>query len=122
MGLTNYAPVLAAVQKPLIVFLLILLALVCFILVIFLFKYGYLYIRAAVSGAHVNFLTLIAMRLRRVDPAAIVQARIGAVKAEAIVAYREQNGPFRNTQELTEVDGIGSGTLEQIKHLITIED
>jgi len=36
MGLTNYAPVFAAVPKPLIVFLLILLALVCFILVIFL--------------------------------------------------------------------------------------
>ena len=47
---------------------------------------------------------------------------IGAVKAEAIVAHREQNGPFRNIQELTEVAGIGSGTLEQIKHLITVGD
>jgi competence protein ComEA len=45
---------------------------------------------------------------------------IGAVKAEAIVAYREESGPFRNIQELTEVTGISSGTVEQIKHLIAV--
>ena len=47
---------------------------------------------------------------------------IGAVKAEAIVAHREQNGPFRNTQELTKVAGIGTASLEQIEHLITAGD
>lgn len=45
---------------------------------------------------------------------------IGAVKAEAIIAYREQNGPFRNIQELTKVEGIGAASFEQIKHLITV--
>lgn len=45
---------------------------------------------------------------------------IGAVKARAIVAYREQNGPFRNIQELTGVEGIGWSTFEQIRHLITV--
>ena len=63
------------------ILLLVLLGLACFILLIFLFQYGWIYIRAAVSGAHVKFVTLIAMRLRRVDASAIVQARISAVKA-----------------------------------------
>jgi competence protein ComEA len=45
---------------------------------------------------------------------------IGATKARAIVEYREQNGPFRNIQELTEVAGIGTASFEQIKHLITV--
>lgn len=61
--------------------LAILLIVVGLVLFIMLMKYGWLYIRAAVSGAHVNFLTLIAMRLRRVDPGTIVTARIAAVKA-----------------------------------------
>ena len=47
---------------------------------------------------------------------------IGAVKAQAIVAYREQYGPFRDIQELTEVEGIGWSTFEQIRHLITVVD
>ena len=67
--------------EPAQLLLVILLGIVCFVLFIMLFKYGWLYIRAAVSGAHVNFLTLIAMRLRRVDPGTIVTARIAAVKA-----------------------------------------
>ncbi len=67
--------------EPAQLLLVILLGIVCFVLFIMLFKYGWLYIRAAVSGAHVAFLTLIAMRLRRVDPGTIVTARIAAVKA-----------------------------------------
>jgi uncharacterized protein YqfA (UPF0365 family) len=67
--------------EPAQLLLVILLGIVCFVLFIMLFKYGLLYIRAAVSGAHVNFLTLIAMRLRRVDPSTIVTARIASVKA-----------------------------------------
>ena len=59
----------------------IIIGLIVFVLAIFLFRYGWLYIRAAVSGAKVSFLSLIAMRLRRVDPASIVAARIMAVKA-----------------------------------------
>jgi competence protein ComEA len=47
---------------------------------------------------------------------------IGAVKSQAIVAYREQYGPFWNIQELTKVEGIGWSTFEQIKHLITVAD
>jgi len=47
---------------------------------------------------------------------------IGETKAQAVIDYREQNGPFRNTNELTKVEGIGVTTYEQIKHLITVAD
>lgn len=47
---------------------------------------------------------------------------IGESKAQAIVDYRQQNGPFQNIYELTEVAGIGTATFERIKHLITVSD
>ena len=37
---------------------------------------------------------------------------VGLSKAEAIVKYRETNGPFRSAEELVEVKGIGARTLE----------
>ena len=47
---------------------------------------------------------------------------IGKIRAQAIIDYRHQNGPFRNTNELTKVDGISITTYERIKHLITVAD
>ena len=47
---------------------------------------------------------------------------IGEVRAQAIIDYRRQNGPFRNISELTKVEGIGIATYEEIKHLITVAD
>lgn len=38
---------------------------------------------------------------------------IGLSKATAIVAYREQNGPFETIEQLTEVKGIGLKTVEK---------
>ena len=45
---------------------------------------------------------------------------IGETRAQAIVDYRYQNGPFRNTSELSKVSGIGASTYEAIKDLITV--
>jgi competence protein ComEA len=45
---------------------------------------------------------------------------IGKTYAERIIAYREQNGPFINTEDIINVPGIGSGTYERIKDLITV--
>jgi len=45
---------------------------------------------------------------------------IGMKKAEAIVAYRESNGPFTSVDELTNVRGIGEKTLAKIKDRITL--
>jgi len=47
---------------------------------------------------------------------------IGEVRAQAIIDYRRQNGPFHNISELTKVEGIGTATYEQIKQLITVAD
>ena len=47
---------------------------------------------------------------------------IGESRAQDIVAYREQKGLFHNITEITKVEGIGTATYEQIKHLITVAD
>ena len=46
---------------------------------------------------------------------------IGHSKAQAIVDYREQNGPFKSREELLNLSGIGTATFEDIKDLITVE-
>ena len=47
---------------------------------------------------------------------------IGETRAQAIIDYRNQNGAFRNIEELLKVKGIGATTYEQIKHLIVVAD
>ena len=46
---------------------------------------------------------------------------IGQVKAEAIVEYRQKNGPFRNPEDLLKVDGIGERVLEQNRGNIRLD-
>ncbi len=45
---------------------------------------------------------------------------IGPALAEAIVAYREQNGPFRTVDELAEVKGISLKMVDEMRSLITV--
>jgi competence protein ComEA len=46
---------------------------------------------------------------------------IGKKKAQAIVAYRADNGEFGSINEVTKVEGIGKGTLEKIRNRIVLE-
>lgn len=46
---------------------------------------------------------------------------IGPTKAQAIVAYREEHGPFQSAEELLEVSGIGEATLEGLRDYITLD-
>jgi competence protein ComEA len=46
---------------------------------------------------------------------------IGAVKAKAIIAYRNEHGYFLNIEDIMNVDGIGPSTFEQFKDLISVE-
>ncbi len=45
---------------------------------------------------------------------------VGPVTADAILAWREDNGGFTSVDELLEVDGIGPATLEDIAPLVTL--
>jgi competence protein ComEA len=47
---------------------------------------------------------------------------IGEVTAQAIVDYRNENGPFQRIEDLLKVSGIGEGTLNKIKDFITVSD
>ena len=45
---------------------------------------------------------------------------IGPTTAQKIIQHREQNGPFVSTEDIINVSGIGPGTYERIKNLITV--
>ena len=44
---------------------------------------------------------------------------IGPAKAEAILAYREEYGPFQSVDDLLAVSGIGEVTLENLRPYVT---
>lgn len=45
---------------------------------------------------------------------------VGPARAEAIVAWREANGPFRSPEDLVLVQGIGERVLEDNRELLTV--
>src|SRR3954467_7553332 len=65
------------------------LAVVLLIIMIVMFNFVGLYIRAMVSGAHVTFADLIGMRLRNVSSLVIVNSRIQAMRAGLAVTTKE---------------------------------
>jgi competence protein ComEA len=40
---------------------------------------------------------------------------IGPAKAKAIIDYRKKNGPFKSTEDLKKVNGVGDATYDKIK-------
>jgi competence protein ComEA len=49
-----------------------------------------------------------------------VLVNVGPSKAEAIVAYRKANGPFRSAEQLAQVQGIGLKTVEKNREMIVL--
>ena len=47
---------------------------------------------------------------------------IGDKKAQSIVEYREEHGPFESKEDLLEVSGIGESILKNIEDKITLEE
>jgi len=46
---------------------------------------------------------------------------IGASKADAIVMYREEHGPFKALKDLTKVKGIGAATVDKNRENIELK-
>ncbi|MGX7030281.1 helix-hairpin-helix domain-containing protein [Vagococcus zengguangii] len=46
---------------------------------------------------------------------------VGAVKAQAIIDYREANGAFQSIEDLKNVKGVGEKTFDSLKESITID-
>lgn len=46
---------------------------------------------------------------------------IGPSKAEAIIEYRETNGPFKMIDDIMNISGIGEKTFEKLKNSITVQ-
>ena len=49
-------------------------------------------------------------------------AGVGAVKAQSIVKYRQENGPFTSVDDLAKVSGIGDKTLAKIRGQVIVSD
>lgn len=68
----------------------------------------------AVAAEKVNINTADAATIDR------VLLNVGPAKAEAIVAHRKANGPFRSAEQLALVKGIGLKTVEKNRDRIVI--
>ncbi|MFI2810755.1 MULTISPECIES: helix-hairpin-helix domain-containing protein [Microbulbifer] len=53
------------------------------------------------------------------DIAAVLEG-VGPVRAEMIIKYREENGPFTSVEQLLEIKGIGTATLDKNRDKITL--
>lgn len=65
-----------------------------------------------------------AININTADKDALMSAikGVGEKRAEAIIAYREQNGPFKSIEELAEVRGIGASIVEGSMDNLSIDD
>lgn len=63
-----------------------------------------------------------AININTADAKAIAEGLtgVGLKKAERIVAYREQHGPFRSADELVNVKGIGDALLDKNRDRIAV--
>ena len=55
------------------------------------------------------------------DTIAEILSGVGQSRAQAIVEYREQHGPFTTVEELIEVKGVGEATLRLNKEKIVLK-
>jgi competence protein ComEA len=63
-----------------------------------------------------------AVNINNADAATLMKALkgVGPDKASAIIAYREQHGPFKSADQLSEVKGIGKKLVEMNREVIMV--
>ena len=47
---------------------------------------------------------------------------IGEKRAEAIITYREKNGPFKSIDQLSEIKGVGRFFIDNNRGLLVVKD
>lgn len=61
------------------------------------------------------------VNINSADKQTLMQVKgVGEKRAEAIIAWREKNGPFKTVEQLTEIDGIGPSLVETNKDMLTV--
>ena len=51
---------------------------------------------------------------------AIVMSGVGQSKADAIIEFRDQHGPFTSLDELTQIKGIGTATVDKNRTVLRV--
>lgn len=74
-------------------------------------------------GADKNFIIPLPININTASEETLVRALegIGQKKAQAIIAYRNEHGPFSTVEDLGNVKGIGPGTLNRNQGRMTVE-
>jgi len=64
------------------------------------------------------------VNINKADANAIAEALdgIGPSKAAAIVAWRDEHGPFKSVDDLSQIKGLGAATLERNRTAILLAD
>ena len=63
------------------------------------------------------------VNINTADAATLAEALkgVGLERAEAIVTYRETNGPFKNVDDLVQVSGVGQATVDKNRANLTVK-
>ena len=68
---------------------------------------------SSISFAEKNLPRKVNINTANAEEIEVLLVGIGASKAKAIIAYREQNGPFIKLEDIARVKGIGMKTLQK---------
>jgi len=65
-----------------------------------------------------------AVNINTADAATLAETLdgVGVKRAEAIIAYRNEHGPFKKVEDLEKVQGISAKTVEKNRAMILLED
>ena len=82
-------------------------------------------IRIALAAAILSFSTWVGaepLDLNNADAQTLAETLkgVGESKAQAIINYREQHGPFQSVDDLEKVSGIGPRLLEQNRNRVMV--
>lgn len=62
-----------------------------------------------------------AININTADQSALMSIKgVGEKRAQAIIAFRKEHGPFASVEDLSRVQGIGASTVEQNRDRLTV--